>query len=161
MRKIVFVCSGNTCRSPMAAAIYNENPAVPDSLAESAGLSVISNLPANHLAIKAISDQFGISLDDHFAKQLSPGLVSEAVLIVTMTEAQSDLLKSKFPESAGKICSLGKLAGKQVDVADPIGGSELLYRQTAKQIAALIEQSAAKIRKIFAADQGHDINCRL
>lgn len=130
MKKLLFVCTGNTCRSPMAAAIFNKLAAERgvDALAESAGLNVRSEGPASGNAILAASD-LGIDLSSHVSRQVTNKMIDEADRIYTMTSYQAQLLGSMAPSAAAKISPLSDM-----NIIDPFGGSLEIYRRTAKQL---------------------------
>lgn len=135
---LLFVCTGNTCRSPIAQALFNHRAEQEHSefwFAKSAGLAAEVGSAANPHAVKLLSEQ-GIALSDHVAKQLSREMMSEATLVLTMNSTQRDLLSLYFKEYSDKIFSISEFTDTQRDIADPFGGGEDIYAQT---IADLVE----------------------
>lgn len=154
MKKVLFVCTGNTCRSPMAAALYNEYFAPADTYADSAGLFVLHPAGINHLSAQVLKTEYNIVARDHTAKQVSGELIEQADLAITMTRGQSAQLAARFPQHKQKIYSLGRLAGQQdLDIADPYGADKNVYRQTAEEIMKLLELARNAIEEICTADQ--------
>ena len=145
---ILFVCTGNTCRSPMAAAIMEkiaiENDL--DVLIESAGIFATIGLSASEEAIKAV-DKLGIDLTFHQTKPITEELIEKSDIILTMTEAHKELLKPLAGSSVYTLKEYGGLAG---DISDPYGGDEEDYDETAKEIYDALVDVAERI-----ADNGN------
>lgn len=146
--RILFVCTGNTCRSPMAAALladYIKQSGLSDRYQVlSRGLAAGSS-PASEFARVAMRRR-GLNLDEHYACQLTRADVQAVDLILTMTQAHKEIILRAMPEAAGKVFTLTEYAGEVGDVADPFGGSEEDYEACAAQLAALAAKVWEKIR---------------
>ena len=134
--KVMFVCTGNTCRSPMAEAILKA--AKPEDEVISRGTSVFGIHPAAENAIAALGEM-KIDLSEHVSIQLEAEDIWENDLVITMTGEQRDFLRELIPMEKKKIVSLGELAGTGEDVSDPYGGDLPQYRACAGQIKSLID----------------------
>lgn len=134
MKTVLFVCTGNTCRSPMAMAIFNEmvrQKGINGYRADSAGLAA-TGAPIHPYSVKALA-KIGIFLSDYQSKRLTPRLLQGAFLIVTMTAAQAEMLtKAGIP--AGRVVVLGD------GIPDPFGGSEEDYIECRNQIQAGVDR---------------------
>jgi len=134
--RILFVCTGNTCRSPMAeklAAKMLERLNLGDNIqVMSAGLAALPGEPASSGAFEALRRD-GVDLSDHRAKQLTKRMVEEADLILTMTASQKRHLLELYPMSAGKVFVLKEFAERGYNLEYSEKLLALLRRLNAKQ----------------------------
>ncbi len=133
---ILFVCTGNTCRSPMAEALLQDK--LKTHTVQSAGLSAPFPMPATENAV-AVMQEIGMDISAHRSRQLTESMVREADLILTMTEGHCAFLHTLFPFAKDKIFSLCAYAGQAGDVADPFGGDVEVYRETRDKLCELLE----------------------
>jgi protein-tyrosine phosphatase len=136
---ILFVCSGNTCRSPMAAAItrhfaQSRSNAMPTIEVDSAGAGAIDGLPATPEAGAALRS-LGIEPGEHRSKALTPELIAWADRIYCMTPGHVAGVRSIAPNSDVDVELLDP-SGESVP--DPIGGSQRVYDDAARKLADLI-----------------------
>lgn len=127
---IVFVCTGNTCRSPMAEGMFRVlgGEEKLGLRAASAGLFVHEGMCATQYAVEAMKE-YGADLSAHRARQITAEIVDRAKYLFCATAAHYDHLIQMFPEAEPKTYLL-----MQTDVADPFGGSLQTYRDCAAQI---------------------------
>lgn len=133
--KLLFICSGNTCRSPLAAALARQVFGG-EVEARSAGLAAWEGQTASEHAVQ-VAGEYGESLLNHRAEPVRAELLQEADWIIPMTKSQQEHLIRLYPQYTGKIKYLGAWADNR-DVQDPWGGSLEKYRQTASQIKVML-----------------------
>ncbi len=143
MKTLLFVCTGNTCRSPMAEGIAHQLLADSGNWrVVSAGTGAINGQPPSPNAIKAMRLS-GVDISGHRSQMVNARLVEEATLIVGLTRAHVDNLLYLYPQASTKTVTLGqfdtRLHPKDQDVADPIGGSLDEYLSCRDQIQSGLE----------------------
>ncbi len=141
--KMLFVCTGNTCRSAMAAAIMNDIAVKNDLnvLIDSAGVYAYEGDKATDNAIAILAEQ-GIDLSKHRAKPLTNELVDIADLILVMTASHKELLAGI---AVSKVYTLLEYAGMDGDISDPFGGDLEVYKRTADEIRNALEIIAGRL----------------
>ena len=147
--KILFVCTGNTCRSNMAEALAGrlmEDRFGSGGYIEvcSAGLAASPEEPAASFAVEAMAWK-GIDMSDYRASLLTREMVQEADLVLTMTRGHLEQLNILFPGYHKKAFTLADFAGAGGDIADPIGQSLDVYRQCAHRLEELISRVLDKL----------------
>lgn len=146
MARLLFVCSGNTCRSPLAAVLARTVVAdhAMGIVVASAGISAVDGSPASGHA-QTVAAALGGSLADHRSMRVSGGLLGAADLVLTMTGDHRDRLLAQWPAMADRVLTLGEAAGLDQDVADPFGGSYEDYERTAAELGRLIRAAWPQI----------------
>lgn len=140
---ILFVCTGNTCRSPMAAALFNKI-AVERNLdvrIESAGIFAGEGDTASNEAIIAMK-KYDVDLLGHHAQNINTELLEKSDLILTMTAAHKMVIE---PSAQGKTYTLCEYAGVEDDIPDPFGGDVEEYEECAAKIYDALLKVADKI----------------
>ena len=130
MDKIIFICTGNTCRSPMAEGLFRAHGGEDKTglTAASAGLFTQDGMPASQNAVAAAAE-LGADITAHRSRMLTPELARDARYLVCMTGAHYDRLCELFPDCADKVFTL-----LPEDISDPFGGDLETYRRAAAEI---------------------------
>ena len=134
-RVIMFVCTGNVCRSPMAEYLLRQRlgPGA-DWEVCSTGTSAMSGMTASFSAVEVLNEG-GIDLSPHRSRPLTRELVDTASLIVVMAAGHRDFIRTVYPDAVEKVFLLKSFdQGHQGDVEDPIGMTADTYRQIRNEI---------------------------
>lgn len=148
MATILLVCTGNLCRSPMAAEFLRarlaRDPQRRDWTVQSAGVWAVDGEPASAAAVAALAER-GLDLSAHRAQMVSQELVEQADLILAMSPGHVEALRQAFPSASGRVYLLSEMVGGTHGIADPYGRSIDEYRLTASELERLIEQGYERI----------------
>ena len=141
MQTIYFICTGNTCRSPMAQVLFDLHREEHDPwVAKSCGLYAMDGMPASEFAIQAAAE-LGADLSSHRSAAISADKVAEAAYLICMTAAQRDALCRQFPEAEEKALTLCSF-----DISDPFGAGLETYRKTAREIDQGVQTLLAQLK---------------
>lgn len=149
MNKLLFICTGNTCRSSMAEGlakkIFNELK-ISDWQIDSAGTFALNGQQANPKAIE-LTKEYNIDLTRHKSKSL-PLNIDDYDLILTMTKSHKNYLESFCDVEKEKVFTLNEFAnGSPKDILDPFGKNIKVYRETFNQLEKAIKKVANIIKK--------------
>jgi len=139
--RVLFVCSGNTCRSPLAVAVFRrmlDEAGRQDITVESAGTGAYDGAPASEGAY-LVALEAGLDLSAHRARLLDREMVDQADLILTMSKGHLSRVERLGGE--GKAHLLGAYANASAvdtELKDPYGGDVEGYRQTLHQLERLL-----------------------
>ncbi|WP_370873622.1 low molecular weight protein arginine phosphatase [Alkalicoccobacillus murimartini] len=131
MKNILFVCTGNTCRSPMAEYLLKEKAG--DLLnIQSAGVTAWPGVPISDGTARVLSKR-GIN-HQHASQSVTGDLVEWADIILTMTQSHKEMLAIQHPNASGKVFTLKGYLSTGGDIADPIGGPQEEYEQVGVEL---------------------------
>lgn len=141
--RILMVCVGNICRSPMAEALlaHELRASSPHRVVESAGISALVGKPADPIAVELMKER-GIDLSAHRARQLTGNLLRDFELVLVMEAGHQRAVESMQPSARGKVFRLGKWGN--FDVPDPYRHP----REEFERSLALIERGIRDLRKL-------------
>ncbi len=160
MKNILLVCTGNTCRSPMAVYLFRNyfGDTDRDQLYnfQSAGITAVSGQNMNEMADSVLADR-GISADGHKSTRLSSQQIEEADLILTMTRRQARRISQNYPCAEDYVFTLGEFSGVDKEVPDPFGGSRELYQKTLQELEKMIVRASERLPEFFAEVESRKI----
>ncbi|MGE6630353.1 low molecular weight protein arginine phosphatase [Bacillus sp. NPDC077027] len=145
---ILFVCTGNTCRSPMAQALF---ASIADEKhlkvkVKSAGIFASDHGKASYQAVEALFEK-SIPLN-HTSSKVTEELIEGADYIFTMTAQHKQFILEQYGQAKGKVFTLKEFAtGMDGDVSDPFGGSLSIYQETRDELEVLLYQLAEQLEK--------------
>src|SRR6266700_5410834 len=149
MKTILFVCTGNVCRSPMAEGIFRQAIRGRGNYRVlSAGLGALEGQPPSSYAVQAVKE-LGIDISDRRSRALTPEMVQQADYIFGMTHSHIDTVMLLYPQAAEKTFLLREFDETldlfEKDISDPIGGSYEVYLNCRDQI----EQGIASLMRFI------------
>lgn len=154
---ILLVCTGNTCRSPMAQVLLQNKlkerfakffeADVPPVFALSAGTNASSGSGASHEAVQAMKSR-GLDLTQHSSRQVNQDLLQTADLVLTMTQNHRQAILTRWPHFTPKVLPL---SSNGRDVADPYGGSQQVYLAAAAEIEHFLDEFVEQIDEHWLA----------
>lgn len=150
MPNILFVCTANQCRSPMAGAVFLN---LLDKLGEAgwqvatAGTWATPGRPMSAGAARALRRR-GLAVPEHRARPVDEQLLRWSDLVVVMERGHKEALGVEFPDQADKVRLFIGLCGESGDVPDPVGGSDEVYDATLRRLANCLEAAWPSLRAL-------------
>jgi len=148
MPTILFVCTANICRSPVAEALFADwvrRQGLPGEWrVRSAGTWAEAGAPASSYSREVLAEQ-GLDLAAHRAQRVEGPLLAEADLVLCMTRSHAEALRAEFPQYAERIRLLSHMVGFSYDVADPYGGPRRGYEEMVTELRDLVERGGPQM----------------
>lgn len=138
--RILTVCAGNICRSPVAEALLRRD--LPGSLVGSAGLAALVGHPADPTTT-AVALGRGLDLSAHRARQLDEPLLREADLVLTASNAQREAIERRWPWTRGRVWRIGHW--EKLDVVDPFQRDPAIFEQVQAVLEACVRNWVSRL----------------
>lgn len=158
MPELVFVCTGNTCRSPMAEYIFRKiliEEGLRGWQVSSAGLMALPGQSISEMAFKVMEED-GVKVDGHLSRLFDREILEQADLVLTMTGHHRKVILDNYPEFSNKVFTVRGFLGQEanVDISDPYGQSEEKYRETRDEIKKISEMLLGKLNHFSLKEEG-------
>ena len=151
MPSVLFVCTANMCRSPLAEVLFRDllrrNGLLGDWLVHSAGVGVVHGQPATEFS-RQVAAERGLDLSSHRSKPVDRASMQAADLVLVMDAGHRQALREGYPQSADRVHLLSEMAGEGGPVEDPVGSPIGKYRLTADRITDLLTRGLDRIREL-------------
>lgn len=149
MPAVLFVCTANRFRSPLAEAAFKkclqDDGCLADWDVRSAGIWTESGLPPLPTALKAAKGM-GLDIGIHRTQPVTPELLSRSNLVIVMQASHREAIQLEFPEAAGKTILLSEIVeGIPYDIPDPFGTEVDSHQELAEEICSLVKRGYKKI----------------
>lgn len=150
-KKILFVCTGNTCRSVMAQGLLKNmlrEEGIKDVKVSSAGIAALPSFAIYGVLEKVLKEE-EIEISNHKPTRVTPQIVKDADLILVMEKRHKEAILEMAPEVKNRVFLLKEFAGekKNLDIPDPIGQPEEAYRSRLQEIKGYLFKILKKIKE--------------
>jgi protein-tyrosine phosphatase len=151
---VLFVCTGNQIRSPLAAAIFqqrlDESGLQDRYRVDSAGTWTFPGQTDPLTRVTAL--RMGFDIEAHRSKLIETNMILKACLVIVMEKGQKEALEVEYPQIRGKVQLLSRLAGEPpYNVSDPSGKGLERYLQTGEELLGLVNSAFGKICGLLQA----------
>jgi protein-tyrosine-phosphatase len=152
LRSVLFVCTANQCRSPMAAALLRS---LADQRGEadrwqiqSAGTWAEPERPATQLS-QAVMQRRGITLAEHRSRSVTAELLESVDVVLVMTRHHQEALQAEFPTVQGRVLLVSQLIDRKFDIEDPFGGSADDYEFCAADLQNILREGYGRLAEMI------------
>jgi protein-tyrosine-phosphatase len=152
LRSVLFVCTANQCRSPMAAALLKALAAQRGEAdrwqIQSAGTWAESDRPATQLS-QTVMQQRHVDLAEHRSRPVDTELLGAVDAVLVMTRHHQEALQAEFPAVQNKIVLLSQLVDREFDIVDPFGGSLDDYELCATDLQNILSEGYDRLAEMI------------
>ena len=157
MAKVMFICTANICRSPMAEKFFEQrlkqrNLTDRHQVSSAGTWPPREGLPADPTVVQILQEQYGLSLEDHHSKEITKEMITDQDIILVMEKNHREALQVEFYEKYDQIFLLSEMIGQEFDIADPHHRSKKEYEMAVQQIQQIIEYGFDEILKRTASE---------
>lgn len=168
-QRVLVVCFGNICRSPVAEALLRERLEGAEWTVESAGVGAVDGAPASRLARSVLEAETGIDIETHRSQRLTPALIEGATHLLTMSIEQAMEISSLVPHAADRVRLLGAFApdpksigpadpggpiARPDEIPDPMGGGLETYLECHRRLEYATGAAAAWLKRGAPTEDG-------
>jgi protein arginine phosphatase len=152
LRSVLFVCTANQCRSPMAAGLLKalavQRGEVDRWQVQSAGTWAEPDRPATQLS-QTVMQQRHIDLTEHRSRSVDTELLGAVHVVLVMTRHHQEALQVEFPAVRNRIMLLSQLVDREFDIEDPFGGSLDDYELCATNLQNILSEGYDRLAEMI------------
>ena len=155
MKRVLVVCTGNICRSPMVVGFLRDRlqaGGYNDVIVESAGVYGLHESPATPYARQVMRER-DIDISDHCSRQLTIEMVQQADIILVMEQYHRWFIRSQAKGYKDKVLLMSQLVGEEYDIRDPYQGSRREYEYIAAELEGIVDEGFSVLLKILYGDE--------
>lgn len=160
MPKLLFICTANICRSPMAEALFKNKIAgeidSQDWIVESAGTwAVAGTLAAKNSRLAMYNRE--LDIEDHRSQPVNGKMLKTFDLILTMEQRHKESLSIEFPEISDRIYVITEMVGRSYDIWDPVGATLAEFENTADELEDILTKGYGIIKRLAVEGSGNKL----
>ncbi len=153
MKSVLFVCTANMCRSPLAEGLMkrmvDEREEADDWRIESVGVGALDGQPATFESVLVAAER-GVDIGGHLSRAATLERLELFSLVLVMEQRHEDILVSEFPQLSARVRLMTELVGETGDIEDPVGTGIENYRLMADRVEEILETGMSRIRELAA-----------